>query len=71
MPYYTTIFFYFPHFLYCFLKKEGSFLPQCHPYFQPAYQVEGDKKRTYFELAQFADADQERLTEYALDIINS
>ncbi len=55
----------------CFLKKEGSFLPQCHPYFQPAYQVEGDKKRTYFELAQFADADQERLTEYALDIINS
>lgn len=55
----------------CFLKKEGSFLPQNHPYFQPAYMVEGDKKRSYFELSQIADAEQELLTEYALDIINS
>ena len=54
----------------CFLKKEGSFLPQNHPYFQPAYMVEGDKKRSYFELSQIADAEQELLTEYALDIIN-
>lgn len=54
----------------CYLKKEGCFLPQAHPLFEPAYIVEGDKNMSYFELEQIAQASQERLKEYALDIIN-
>lgn len=55
----------------CFLKKEGCFLPQCHPLFAPAYVVDSDRKRTYFELIQVTKEHAEMLTEYALDIMNS
>ncbi len=54
----------------CFLKKEGCFLPQKNPVFQPSYLVEGDKKHSYFELPQINNEKQELLIEYALDIIN-
>ena len=55
----------------CFLKKEGCFLPQCHPLFEPAYEVDADRKRTYFELMQVSAEHAKLLKEYALDIINS
>ena len=55
----------------CFLKKEGVFLPQCHPLFEPAYLIDADKKRTYFELPQITPENGALLKEYALDIINS
>lgn len=54
----------------CFLKKEGCFLPQCHPLFEPAYVIDVDRKRTYFELMQVSSEHAKLLTEYALDIIN-
>lgn len=54
----------------CYLKKEGCFLPQMHPVFQPAYLLDGDKKRSYFELQQLSKEKEDRLIEYALDIIN-
>ena len=54
----------------CFLKKEGQFLPQMRPLFDPAYYVEGDKKRSYFEISE-VQAEPEYFRQYALDIINS
>ena len=52
----------------CFLKKEGRFLPQKHPLFQPVFQVDGEKL-SYFELDSSLTDDHRKLTEYALDII--
>ncbi len=54
----------------CFLKKEGCFLPQSHPLFSPAFQVEGEKKKSFFELSESVTENHKILTEYALDIIN-
>lgn len=54
----------------CFLKKEGCFLPQKRTLFTPAFSVEGEKKKTFFELADLCDYDHRIFTEYALDIIN-
>ena len=54
----------------CFLKKEGRFLPQNQKLFDPAYYVDGDKKRSYFDITEIS-AGPEVWKEYALDIINS
>ena len=54
----------------CFLKKEGQFLPQNQPLFDPAYYIDGDKKRSYFDIAEIKEGP-EVFRQYALDIINS
>ena len=54
----------------CYLKKEGQFLPQNQPFFEPAYYVDGDKKRSYFDISEIP-AEPELFRQYALDIINS
>lgn len=54
----------------CFLKKEGQFLPQKHTLFTPAFCIDGEKRKTFFELQDSVTTDHRILTEYALDIIN-
>ena len=54
----------------CFLKKEGQFLPQRHPLFEPAFCVEGEPKKLFFELNDSVTSEHRMLTEYALDIIS-
>ncbi len=53
----------------CYLKKEGRFLPQKQVLFTPAFEVEGEPKKTFFELDICGSTDHRILTEYALDII--
>lgn len=55
----------------CFLRKEGLFLPQKRDLFLPAFQVEGEKKTTFFELPDALPEDTGILTEYALDILRA
>ena len=54
----------------CYLKKEGQFLPQKHTLFTPAFSVEGESRKSFFELQNSVTEDHRILTEYALDIIN-
>ena len=54
----------------CYLKKEGQFLPQKHTLFTPAFNVDGESRKTFFELLGSVTDDHRILTEYALDIIN-
>ena len=53
----------------CFLKKEGSFLPQPEQVFEPGYLFEGDKKNTYFELTDENIVNDRLLKTYAGVII--
>lgn len=54
----------------CFLKKEGLFLPQRKPLFEPAFEVAGQKRKTFFEVTEALPDNHRMLTEYALDILN-
>ena len=54
----------------CFLKKEGIFLPQRKPLFTPAFEVEGQRRKTFFEVTEGFPEDHRMLTQYALDILN-
>ncbi|MBR3245544.1 MAG: ribonuclease H-like domain-containing protein [Parasporobacterium sp.] len=54
----------------CFLKKEGQFLPQKKILFTPAFQIEGEKRKTFFELTEAVSDNHRSLIEYALDIMN-
>ena len=54
----------------CFLKKEGIFLPQHKPLFVPAFEVDGQKRKTFFEITGGFPEDHRMLTKYALDILN-
>lgn len=54
----------------CYLRKEGSFLPQKRKLFTPAFQVGEERKKTFFELTDSFPEDREIAVEYALDILH-